>query len=449
MAFQKETVLRGVAAVLIPSDTIESTVTNEHSFADASQNEKPSQSGSAEVEESKGEPSSQTTFGDFGGGRSWLSEHGVTLGLAYKADYWSGISGGIDRGRSFLDNIDYEIAVDAERLMGWSGTAFFISFLTNHGGNPSDHAGDAQGLSNIAAYNTTKLYQAWVESRMFEERLSILVGLYDLNSEFYVTNTSGLFLHSAQGVGTEFAQTGLNGPSIFPTTSLGLRLRCRATDEVSIQGVILDGVPGNPDEPWGTHVQWQNEDGLLVTAEAAYTKGGGEDSHERYTKFGLGAWSYSGSFDDLVDVDDSGLPIKRSDNRGAYVLAEADVFRDGGEGSRGLAVFARFGIANSAINQFGSCLTGGFVFTGLIPGRVDDLCGAAFSRATNGSPFMRVMENMGTPMANSELAVELTYHAAFTSWLAVQPDLQYIKNPGTDLANAYALLFGVRLELSI
>jgi porin len=62
---------------------------------------------------------------------------------------------------------------------------------------------------------------------------------------------------------------------------------------------------------------------------------------------------------------------------------------------------------------------------------------------------MRVMENIGTPMANSELAVEFTYHAAFTSWLAVQPDLQYIKNPGTDLANTYALLFGVRLELSI
>lgn len=82
-------------------------------------------------------------------------------------------------------------------MLGWRDTTFFLYGLSNQGGRPNGrHSGTAQGVDNIEVdTNTAKLYQAWVQRGFLSNRLAVLVGLYDLNSEFYVTDTSSLFLH--------------------------------------------------------------------------------------------------------------------------------------------------------------------------------------------------------------------------------------------------------------
>ena len=54
--------------------------------------------------------------------------------------------------------------------------------------------------------------------------VSLLGGIYDLNSEFDRLQAAGLFLNSSFGVTPEIAQSGETGPSIFPRTAAGLRL---------------------------------------------------------------------------------------------------------------------------------------------------------------------------------------------------------------------------------
>lgn len=78
---------------------------------------------------------------------------------------------------------------------------------------------------SIDADNTWKIYEAWFQQKLFGDNLSILTGLFDLNSEFDLIETAGLFLNSSQGIGSNFSQTGLNCPSIFPNTSLWLRTK--------------------------------------------------------------------------------------------------------------------------------------------------------------------------------------------------------------------------------
>lgn len=56
--------------------------------------------------------------------------------------------------------------------------------------------------------NTTKLFQAWLQQTFLDERASVLAGLYDLNSEFYVTDSASMFTHPTFGIGAEFAGTG-------------------------------------------------------------------------------------------------------------------------------------------------------------------------------------------------------------------------------------------------
>jgi len=391
--------------------------------------------------------------------RAHLLGDSVDFDVVYKADILSNVAGGLRRGTTALSNLDVKLLFDADKLFGWKGATFFIYGLSNLGGKPNAHyAGTAQGIDNIeVSTNTAKLYQAWVQQALWQDRLSFLFGLYDLNSEFYVTDTSSLFLHPSPGIGPEFSQTGINGPSIFPTTSLALRAKAQLTPDFYVQGAVFDGVPGDPDNPRGTHIQLNGGDGALMIAEAGYLHGDhgqailsdrdrDDKARQLFGKYAVGIWSYTGKFDDLVDTDAAGDPLRRGNNRGAYVLAEQALYHEPADATQGLTMFVRYGVANDAVNRFDSYLQFGAVYTGLFPGRNTDQFGLSLGRAHNGDKYRQAEEIADTPTDDNETDIELTYRAYVTHWLAVQPNLQYIINPNTDPQLDDALVMGVRLE---
>ena len=322
-----------------------------------------------------------TLTGDWGGTRSQWAESGIEPGLVYTADYFKVAAGGVRREGEYLGNLDLTVSFDGGKLFDIPGATFFLYLLNNHGhdhgGGPGQHAGDYQGVSNIDAPDTTKVYEAWYDQRFAGDAASIRFGLYDLNSEFDVINTAGLFINSSFGIGPDFSQSGQNGPSIFPTTSMALRLAYQLSKSYVIQFAVLDGVPGDPADNKGTHIEFNRGDGLLYVAEVAYVQGGDEDTNPPYAKWALGAWRYSAAFDDISSTDSDGNPLKRKNNQGAYLLGEYTVYREATDPRQGLAVFARYGIANSDINQVGSFFGAGMVYTGLFPGRGADRLGLA------------------------------------------------------------------------
>jgi len=361
--------------------------------------------------------------------------------VVYTGEVFSVVSGGIDRKTEYLDNIDLTLTIDAEELWGWEGVTFFVYGLGNHGGDPSrTHIGDTQGISNIETVDTWKLYEAWVEQNLFDDRLSLLVGLHDMNSEFDVIETAGLFLNSSHGIAAEFSQTGLNGPSIFPTTSLAARLRFQPTDEIYFQGAVYDAGAGDPDEPKGTQILLGKGEGVLLVSEAGYTSGIDDDTV--YRKFAVGAWYYTAEFDDVFDVDAAGAPEKEN-NYGLYGIGEYQIYQESQDANQGLAVFIRVGIANEDVNQVEYYTGGGLVYTGLLPERDEDQLGVAVAIAHNGNGF----EKASTDVGNREIVIEGTYRFQINPWFAIQPDIQYIVNPGTSSTIDDALVIGTRFEI--
>ena len=67
---------------------------------------------------------------------------------------------------------------------------------------------------------------------------------------------------------------------------------------------------------------------------------------------------------------------------------------------------------------------------------------------TNGNTFRRVQAALGSDFERHETAIELTYRVQAMPWLALQPDVHYIINPGTDPALDNAWVVGLRFELS-
>ncbi len=372
--------------------------------------------------------------GGWNGHRAAMEEMGVTADAIYKLDVMSNVSGGLDEGTVLLDNLDVVVGLDGEKLFGSKGTSALIHFLNNNGGAiDGGHVGSAQGIDNIEVEDdSSRLYQAWIQQNFMDDKLSLLAGLYDLNSEFYVTDSSMLFMHSTFGIGTDIAQSGGNGPSIFPVTSLAGRVRVQPTPEWYLQGVVLDGVPGDPDHIEGTQISLGHGDGALLVAEGGYTPEG--------AKLGLGVWRYTASADDVFAVDALGNPL-RHHNQGIYAIGEKQLCEN-------LTGFAHLGFADEDVNQFDYAWSTGLVYQGLFPGREEGLLGLGLYGAHNGDSFRDAVAAAGGSADSAELGLELTYNDNLTSWLTVQPDVQYVINPGTDPSLDNALVLGSRFAVA-
>ena len=352
----------------------------------------------------------------------------VDFDVVYKADVMRiNVKNGENKTVS-LGNVDARVTVDGERAFNLPGSTFFLYLLNNHGGKPNENAGTAQGLDNIEVSTaTTKIYQAWYQQNFSEDRVSILFGLYDLNSEFYVTDASAIFINPSFGIGPDFSQSGANGPSIFPTTSLGVRFKYQFTPDLEWILTALDGVPGDPNNARGTHVKLDSDDGWLVATEVDANVGKG--------KVGLGYWRYTKKVSDLTDA------LIQHSNNGFYFLAEQQLTQAEAEPEQGLKAFLRYGIANADVNAIERALEIGVSYQGLIPGRGDDVVGLGYAQANYSS------KSQDPSSPDYESIVELSYRAKVAEWLVVQPDLQYVTDHGGATSMRTTLL-GVRVELS-
>ncbi|MEI7670073.1 MAG: carbohydrate porin [Pseudomonadota bacterium] len=390
------------------------------------------------------DPFEDNLFGHWGGLRDKLSNAGIDTIIEYKADAWSNTSGGIKRGNSYLDNLDVKFAIDGEKLFGIEGNKAMIYFLNNNGGRPNARqVGSNQAIDNIeTGVSTAKLYEAWVEQSFLNKKLSVLVGLHDLNSEFIMTDMSANFIKPVMQVSQSFAQSGENGPSIFPTTSLAARVKFTPTEESYFSVAAFDGVAGNTSHPYATRIDFNHNDGLLLVSELRITPKAA-DSESSPNKFAIGAWTYTEKMDDLVDLDSNGNPVQKR-MEGAYFLSSYQVYHNK-EAGHDIGLFLRAGIADGDTAQVDWDYTAGIVANGWMPTRSDSEIGLGIAQAHNSNTYVTSVS--GVADAN-EYSYELYYRDKICNGISVQPDLQYIVNPGTDKVAKDATVIGIRFDVN-
>ncbi|NBC64922.1 MAG: hypothetical protein GVY07_04555 [Bacteroidetes bacterium] len=203
----------------------------------------------------------ETATGDWGGLRTPFNENGFTLELNLIGDVMSNVSGGLNQKSVFIQNIDLKFVIDNEKLIGLPGSNMLFSVLQNNGNSISQYAGDLQGVSNIEAEQTIRLFEVWIQQRLFNNQLSILGGLYDVNSEFDVMGSASLFMQSSQGLGGNFAGSGLIGPPTFPAAGLGGRIKFVPDRRIYIQAGLMDGAPASLNSAKSADFTWNNAGG--------------------------------------------------------------------------------------------------------------------------------------------------------------------------------------------
>jgi porin len=378
--------------------------------------------------------------GNWGGIRSILNDTGLEFEFVYKADLFSNLYGGFQRGTKYLDNIDLIFSADLGTSINWSNTNITVHFLGNGGGSPCELVGASQGISNIETTPTWKLYQLLLEKKFYDEKFSVAIGLYDLNSEFDVRETSGIFINPSHGIGDEIAKSGLNGPSIFPTTSAAIRLKYESDNGSYIQAAVLDGVPGNPDNSYGTHLILNGNDGLLLTTEYGLIS---KEEEVMDSKIAVGGWLYTA--ESYVNISDASI---KENNYGLYFTAEKVLFSQNGNTGRGLIGFLRIGYANSTVNPVDFYLGMGLKFDDFLVTGENDEFGIAMALSHNATRYRITAELNEETIKQYEINLEATYLIELTPWLRIQPDIQYIINPSYCTFSSSAFVFGSRFEIN-
>lgn len=381
--------------------------------------------------------------------------------LIYDGNAARVLRGGTRTGSAYVGNLHLRLLAKAPEDSPWAGTTALADVLNIHGSSPNALAGAAQDVSNIDGPRGTHVEELWVQ-RNFDGPASILAGIYDLNSEFYRLQAAGLFLNSSFGIGPEFAQSGVEGPSIFPRTSAGLRVSAKPAPNAVLRAALLDGVPVV--RPDGSSGLFRSGDGLLGVAEAAFLTRPGEDvdpttnPRQRQGRFSslppyedklaLGAWRYTGRYPDVGAIAPALGATRLQPSSGGYAVGETRIAGREDGAKRTASAFVQLGFASAAANRFGSYTGAGLVGTGWVPGRESDQIGISAASVRNGSPYQAAQQAQGLPVSRTETVVELTYLTALTNWLSAQPDLQYVRHPNTDLSLPNAWVVQLRFEVT-
>ncbi|MBK9350885.1 MAG: carbohydrate porin [Sulfuritalea sp.] len=386
-----------------------------------------------------------TLSGDWRGARGGALKNGFGFEGLARVDALRN-RGGISNGSRHITHLDLKLRMDLEKAFGWSGGSAMVNVLSDGGWGPNArHVGSQMGVTNaeVNAPTTTRLFQAWLQQSLFDDRLAVLAGLYPIDSEFFTVDSAGAFLGPQYGTPADLALT--RGPSIFNNSAFGLRAKWTIAKTVYAMGAVLDGIPNDPARPKVAAIRFAKGDGSFSIGEIGWLPEADNEKFKGHAKTAIGLWGYSTRANDQRDTDAGGNPLLRY-QRGGYVLGERTLARLGGD-ERFLSGFARYTWGDGDSTAVKNSLNLGLHLKGPLESRPDDVVGIAWSRAGMSRKWRDAQTVPGNTKA-SEDALEITWRFAVTPYLAIQPNYQYIKHPG-GAAAASAKLIGMRFDVAL
>jgi len=411
-------------------------------------------------------PSRSNLLGTMGGLRTVLGNYGISLNVTDAETLLGNLTGGFKQGATLQGLTTATLQVDTDKAFDLPGGTFNVSALQIHGNNEfsTSYLGAIQTANGNEAENATRLWELWYDQSFMDGAFDIKLGQQSLDQEFIVSQYSGLFINTMMGWPALPSNDLYAGGPAYPLSSLGVRLRGKPAPDVTVlAGIFDDNPPGgsfdnDPQSLDAGGTRFNLNTGALIIAELQYAVNQpslGQTTYGNGTSglagtYKLGFWYDTGSFPDqefddtglsLANPASTGVPMMHRGNFSFYGVMDQAVWRPDPQGPRSLGVFLRAMGAPAQQNLITFSANGGFVLADPLPGRDNDLAGLGFGivkvsgaasaldRQTaffTGTPY---------PVRSTETFLELTYQFQLAPWWNIQPDFQYIFNPGGGIEN--------------
>ncbi|MGH7059386.1 MAG: carbohydrate porin, partial [Stellaceae bacterium] len=372
------------------------------------------------------------------------------------------VTGGVHTGFAYDGLTQAVLQLDTQQAFGWHGGTFNVSGLQIHGRNLStDNLLTLQTASGIEADRATRLWELWYQQKFLDEdRLDVRLGQMSLDQEFIVSQGALLFVNTSFGWPLVPSIDLPGGGPAYPLSALGVRLRARPTDALTALIAVTNGNPapnnlGDPqvENPSGTSFPLSG--GALVIGELQYAypalgamvAPNQQEVHQGTYKIGF--WYNSESFDDLqfdntglslANPLSTGIPQAHHGNYSLYGVVDQQVWSSPRGSS--LNAFARvMGTPQGDRNFVVFSLNAGLTLQAPLPGRDSDVLGfgMGYGKVSGSAAALDKQTAFFTgafvPVQTGETFLELTYQYQLIPSIRLQPDLQYVFNPGGGVAN--------------
>ena len=377
-----------------------------------------------------------TFTGDWDGLRPWLSEKGVDVQVTYSGSFTSHLSGGFRTGTDWQGLLDVALEFDLEKLAGWKNTLFHAEGLWVQGNDPSsEYIGNFDEVSGIAGVATIRPYQFWLQRQFYQDKLTLKAGWVTLDTDFMMSNGANLFTNASFGPPLQSWNGNFTAP-VYPVAALGMFVEWKPDEKHELQLGLYDGDSGGERGNLHTsNTRTGSDDGVAILLEGAreHTVAGLPGTLK------LGAGYNTG----LTTVNATGNLIHG--NGGAYLILDQTLLAGRGDKAPDrLAFFTRLGCDpwgdRSVVDH---SIDAGLTGRGL---RDVDTWGVAVTSTHFSPSYVSATFASGGFSTRRETAVEVTYKAQCTPWMALQPTFQYIMQPQDGTPDATVL--GVLLTLT-
>jgi porin len=366
--------------------------------------------------------------------------------------------------------VDVELGIDFEKAIGWKGLTFFANGYQIHGESISAlNLGVLMPASFIEALPSSRLFEIYLEQKLFDDHLSLRVGQLSADSEFAMSESGGAFLNGSFGWPSILGINLPDGGPSYPMASPASRLKFQPNDNLGfLVGVFSDDPAGNcmdeelPEEcnPHGLLFPLTSPL-LMIETEIKYNQGEGQLAG----KLKFGGWRDFGTFVPNA-IGNNGLPIglapvpgvRADKNYGTYVILDQMVYRVPGPGEpRGITLFGSYMHAPPEGNMIQHYFEAGVTMRGMMDARPNDIFGIGFIYTGVSSEIIEYYKEANFPVIPSfEGVLEISYTAEVMKGFYLQPDFQYFWNPGAgsgDPLDPYiqtpnAAVFGLRTTLN-
>ena len=372
--------------------------------------------------------------------RKSLASAGFTVGGFYLGETF-GNTGGIHQGETYDGVLWTYLLGDLHKAGLWKGLCFYADSYQIHGRSiTADNIGSLATVSNYEALPSTRLSELWLEQHLFNDRLTVRIGQLTADTEFLLSSGGSHFLDSTWGWAT---LPSLNlpgsGPS-YPLSSPGVRVALKPNDKWSLILGVYNSDPagahctGNPQVCDNDGLDFRLDSPPVLMGEGSYKY---NQDRQLPGTVKVGGWNQFGTLHEqplgsgvTVAITPNSVPINT--DWAAYAIVDQLIWRvPNSKDAKGIAVFGRVIGGPSEQDLVDFYADGGVTFSGMIPHRVDDTLAVGFAYTGISADIHGL--DLGTAISgdrNFEALLEICYTAQLRIGWTLQPDFQYIWQPG-------------------
>jgi porin len=376
--------------------------------------------------------------GDWAGLRETLAERGVVPAARYTAGSWSNVRGGIQKGTRYEGFAEWSLDADLDRLAGWRGGGFHVSWYSYHGGQPSEDLVGPFGTQTVSGNETStsvRFYEIHVQQAWGDDRFLLKAGQLAADSDFFVSAYADSLLNGTFG----FLGLG-RGTSItpfFPLAAPGAYFRARTADARWEAHVGVYTADIGDDERSNFGFDWGFDNGVVVIGELRARR-------SPFGRSGTYTAGFIGTSAKLDDFDSGGTA-----NSGYGLFASIDQLLVEQTPARpGLGIFVRsYGSPQEDQSIVHWYVDVGFKLSSPFRSRTEDVLSLGFAYLHLADPYVDLERARGEDVSRRESVLELTYRFQVTGSLSVQPDVQFVFDP--HLSRRDATVIGLRAVIDL